>query len=1210
MAVKLSKEELQNKLNLASPEVKEAVQKILDEYKEGEQSSTFNDLLLADYREIPVDIDTFIDDDKYMGQAWKDSDGNSKLYPYWRKQLHKLFPDNLTISVNNFIATGSRGLGKSEICILIMCYILYRCMCLRNVVDYYNLKPSEKLVFAIMNIKLDLAEEVAQDKFQKSIQLSPWFMERGTVTGTKYKIWQPNDEYHIDIKIGSQSSDVLGLPVFFCFCDEISFIRNQNIDRQKEIAVNIIDTAIGGMKTRFIHNGKNPTLLCLASSKRSEQSFLESYVKKKLASEHENVLIIDQPVWVVKPKGTYSDETFPVAVGNKFLTSRVLSDDYDDKTLESLKNDGYNIIYPPVDLKADFIDDIERALCDFAGISSTELSKYISGEALNECINPNRQNPFVKDVIEVGLDDDLQYSDFFDMNKVDKKMMNKPLFIHLDMSTGGDKTGIAGVWIVGKNPSSTVEQDKDLYFELAFSVSIKAPKGHQIAFNKHRIFINWLKEQGFKIKKITADQFQSSDIRQELSRQGYDTEMLSVDRTEPNSRICLPYQYFKSTLYENRIDLYRSQQLTQEVVNLERNINSGKIDHPVGGCVTGDTKISLCDGRELSILELIDEFNQNKQNYVYSVNSETLNIEPDLIVNAFKTKTNAKLIEVILDNGEKIKCTPDHRFMLRDGSYCEAQHLMVGTSLMPLYRKYATKGLIGYRMFYNTGDNKWHYEHREFCKQVDDEKYLVHHINCNPKDNSPINLIWVSRKKHHQIHDELQIGAQSVEAREKRKRSVKAYADDHPESYVERGKKASITLLSKPENIERHKKEQERIDEIEKIFNIKWDELSASEKNSYGGKYTRLKHPEIQEQISVQLSKSHAEGKFDNAKKALAECNKQSHEKALQRYYESEEYQTILAINEMFGINYASLPANQKISYRHRYTNTMKRTIKNHKVVEVRFIDETQDVYDITTEHNHNFALTAGVFIHNSKDVSDAVCFTGDTKVFLCDRSITFKELLDEFNNGVENHILSVNRENHKIQVDKIVSVCLTKQNAEIIQVELDNGEKIKCTSDHRFMLKDEYYCEAQNLEVGQELKSLTIEGNKIVSRNNTYKVVSITKLNEREDVYDLTTELNHNFLLTSGVFVHNCGALYTAAQNAEEYGYKYGESMKATDITTMLDVGLKDDQEATQRRLMTEFEEDLKNLNPGMRGNYGPNGLISNDDPKATILDGDVLIW
>ena len=56
-----------------------------------------------------------------------------------------------------------------------------------------------------------------------------------------------------------------------CFFDEVSFQRNQDIDKQKKKAMDMIDTALGGMLTRFMVNGKNKSLLCLASSKRSDK---------------------------------------------------------------------------------------------------------------------------------------------------------------------------------------------------------------------------------------------------------------------------------------------------------------------------------------------------------------------------------------------------------------------------------------------------------------------------------------------------------------------------------------------------------------------------------------------------------------------------------------------------------------------------------------------------------------------------------------------------------------------------------------------------------------------------------------------------------------------------------------------------------------------------------------------------------------------------
>lgn len=572
----ISKEQLES----LSPEERRLALEILEQYAKKGSSDIFNDLIYEDYEEIPVDIETFLTDDNYMGQAWKDSENKLKVYPYWMKRLKELFPTSTDTKVNTFIASGARGLGKSEICVAIMCYMLYRIMCLKNPLEYYHMKPTEKIVFAFMNIKLDLAEEIANSKFQNSIKLSPWFLQRGSVTGRYQKYWEPDKKYCVDIKIGSQSDDLIGLPVYSVFFDEISFIRNQNIDIQKQKAIDMIDTAIGGMMTRFIHNGKNPTLLMLASSKRSEKSFLEEHIKTKLASEPENVLIVDEPVWIVKPKGTYSDKTFPLAVGNKFLVSQVIKD---DENVNDYIQKGYRVIYPPIDLKAQFLDDMDRALCDFAGISSTQLSKYISGEAVKDCIDKNLQNPFTKEIIEVGngKDDKLEYKDFFDLSKVPTDMKNKPLYVHLDMSISGDMTGISGVWIKGKKPSSDKNnQSRDLFFQLAFSVSVKAPKGRQISFEKNRNFIRWLREQEFNVREISTDTFQSYDLRQQLESEGFVCSVQSVDRVEPNSHVCVPYQFLKNIIYEQRVAMFEDNSLIEELVNLERDITTGKIDHP------------------------------------------------------------------------------------------------------------------------------------------------------------------------------------------------------------------------------------------------------------------------------------------------------------------------------------------------------------------------------------------------------------------------------------------------------------------------------------------------------------------------------------------------------------------------------------------------------------------------------------------------------
>lgn len=239
----------------------------------------------------------------------------------------------------------------------------------------------------------------------------------------------------------------------------------------------MIDTALGGMRTRFLNKGKNPTLLVLASSKRSEKSFLETHMKKKLETEGENTLIVDEPVWNIRPPSEYSGEKFKVALGNKFLSSEIIKD---ESLVQNFIDKGYKILDVPVEYKAAFLEDIDRALCDYAGRSSSEIMKYISGSRLSTVRLQSIENPFVKDVIEVGNapDDKVQYYDYFDLSKIPDWLRAKPLYIHLDMSKTGDKTGLGGTFILGKRASSEEQQQKELFYRVGFIVSIQAPKGH------------------------------------------------------------------------------------------------------------------------------------------------------------------------------------------------------------------------------------------------------------------------------------------------------------------------------------------------------------------------------------------------------------------------------------------------------------------------------------------------------------------------------------------------------------------------------------------------------------------------------------------------------------------------------------------------------------------------------------------------------------
>ena len=163
-----------------------------------------------------------------------------------------------------------------------------------------------------------------------------------------------------------------------CFCDEISFQNNSDVEKQKKKAMQLVSSANARMQSRFMRGEKNPTLLLLASSKRTEQSFLETFIDNKKKNESKSTLIIDEPQWVIRTDKD-SPNKFKVAVGNKFLSSEVLPLNISDQDLQVYRDKGFQILDVPMGYYENFIDDIDIALTDIAGISTTSSSRYIAG---------------------------------------------------------------------------------------------------------------------------------------------------------------------------------------------------------------------------------------------------------------------------------------------------------------------------------------------------------------------------------------------------------------------------------------------------------------------------------------------------------------------------------------------------------------------------------------------------------------------------------------------------------------------------------------------------------------------------------------------------------------------------------------------------------------------------------------------------------------
>jgi tRNA-splicing ligase RtcB (3'-phosphate/5'-hydroxy nucleic acid ligase) len=239
----------------------------------------------------------------------------------------------------------------------------------------------------------------------------------------------------------------------------------------------------------------------------------------------------------------------------------------------------------------------------------------------------------------------------------------------------------------------------------------------------------------------------------------------------------------------------------------------------------------------------------------------------------------------------------------------------------------------------------------------------------------------------------------------------------------------------------------------------------------------------------------------------------------------------------------------------------------------------------------------------------DIGCFTGDTLIPVADGNHYSLQELAETGKSVNVYSCT---SSGKIVVTQAISR-LTKRNASLIKIVLDNGSKIKCTPDHQFMLRDGDYQEASNLQVGtslmpfysqtdrdgytlvqqnysgrwQKIASSQLVEEKInnyqYDRGYNHKVVAVIPLTEKEDVYCLSVPEYHNFALSAGVFVHNCGM--AAIKMPFQQDKLEGKLKKIRkDIEAAIPVGFNQNKNIEKAVTNWQGWSDFKELHPGVQ--------------------------
>lgn len=323
------------------------------------------------------------------------------------------------------------------------------------------------------------------------------------------------------------------------------------------------------------------------------------------------------------------------------------------------------------------------------------------------------------------------------------------------------------------------------------------------------------------------------------------------------------------------------------------------------GCFTGDTLIPVADGKAYPIAQLSES---GKPVHVYSCTPDGRIVATEAI--ARKTRSSAPLVRVVLDSGEAIECTPDHPFMLRDGSYQPAARLQPGTSLMPFYSKTDKEG---YTLIQQNYSGRWQKAHWLIARsgllgeipRFPGQRTVIHHQNFNQGDNRPANLQFMGDRDHSAYHRSLvkrNEHWQSAEFETKRKQvlAAKARTPEGYRYYAERGTKNIVRYM------------QSRQEHFR----------GAIADNGQRGKHYLIN--------------------YNQSPKGRAK---------------SKEIANHLYLCETCGQSVKSpIGLHNHRKYQHGY---------NHKVVAVIPLSKREDVYCLAVPEYNNFALKAGVFVHN-----------------------------------------------------------------------------------------------------------------------------------------------------------------------------------------------------------------------------------------------------
>jgi hypothetical protein len=559
---------------------------------------------------LPVTIEEFMDGADFLGGAEYD------IWPALKDDVIRMNPDVMMGAdpVTEVYLGGATGTGKTHTAGATLQYQTYMLTCFKHPQRLFGLTPMTPIVTMLQSVSPSITKRVIYQPLRQSILSMRYFKKYVQSNQHVDSELQLEGNIRIIPAVASIQS-LLGQAIASALLDEVNFmdvIENSKkaagpngLGGRYDQAADTYSNISRRRKRSFTTKGPSIGCLCIVSSTRYRDDFLDRRIDEAIKFKEPNVLTFRHAQFEVNPK--FSDGhkfgTFQIAVGSDLAPTCVIEEGMEAGVHYPASA---RVIDIPMPYKPDFQKDPDAALRDIVGIATDAISPFIRRrQKINDAVVRGRARALPKlvesDIVILAEDGMPTFiPENFPKTRAEK---NKSRWIHVDLSRVNDRCGIAMVRLDGFVNKAVETQNKDKApilevlpkFSVELAVGIKPSSTRQIDVAEIRGWILQIAhEYELNIEGISFDGFDSRETIQTLRRSGMNAQMISVDRTTK------PYEAVRDALYEDRMDIQPDiELLLTELRTIEYYTNQDIVDHPPNGtkdvsdCVAGATQHAM-----------------------------------------------------------------------------------------------------------------------------------------------------------------------------------------------------------------------------------------------------------------------------------------------------------------------------------------------------------------------------------------------------------------------------------------------------------------------------------------------------------------------------------------------------------------------------------------------------------------------------------------